>query len=105
MNQKEVNKQIFTRLERLEREILERQATTKKPNKAKKSLPDLLLELRDQKFFTKPKSIKEVHDKVATAYACDLDRVSTALRRLKGRKQLRISAKVEDGQKVIAYVW
>ena len=105
MRQDEINKQIFARLQKIENFILNPGKGAKKISGAKDSLPDLLLRFREQDFFSRPKSVKEVHKKVSLTYFCDIDRVSTALRRLKDRKELRIAQKNEDGQKVLAYTW
>lgn len=69
------------------------------------SLSKHILALRDEKFFKQPKSVQEVHKKVLSNYHCELNRVDTALRRLKNKKQLRITSKIAGNKKVPAYVW
>ncbi|MDP2926653.1 MAG: hypothetical protein Q8N65_00735 [bacterium] len=110
MNQKEINKQIFKRLEKLEKA-----APIKglKLNQGKKfkiggkiSLPNLILKLRDDnKFFSQSRSANEVHEKLLPVYSCKINRVNMALKRLVERKKLRITDKIIKGKKTLAYVW
>ncbi|TET84175.1 MAG: hypothetical protein E3J36_02100 [Candidatus Nealsonbacteria bacterium] len=109
MNQEKAIKQILRRLDRLEKAVFGKDTIihAKKVSTTSKraSLPGLILKLRDQGFFKQPKTVKEVHKKILPMYHCNHDRVDTALRRLKKRKQLRISSKIIGEKKVLTYVW
>jgi len=111
MNQEEINEQIFKRLEKLEKAVLIKGVKLNQGKKefktgGKTSLPNLILKLRDDnKFFSQSRSANKVHEKLLPIYPCSIDRVDTALRRLKERKKLRITDKIIKGKKVLAYVW
>ena len=110
MNQTQINKQIFRRIEKLEKAVFSSGIKSDRSKKelktgSKTSLPDLILKVRDSGFFKQPKSVGEVHKKLLPIYSCNIDRVDTALRRLKERKKLRITNKIIKGKKVLAYVW
>lgn len=74
------------------------------------SLPDRIISLRDAGFFTQPHTADEVHaelqdtSKKDTYYYCEPDRVTTALRRLLKKGNLRKASR-SDAPKLIAYVW
>ena len=70
-----------------------------------KTLSDYILDLRDDKFFAQPKTVKEVHEKMQSVYHCELNRVAVALIRLQGKKQLRKASKTIEEKSVIAYAW
>jgi len=103
--------QILKRLDRLEKTVFGGTDTAqgkKSPrirDSKKISLTKLILQLREKGFFKEPKTAKEVHIKLLPLYHCESDRVDTALRRLKERKELRITSKVVKNKKAIAYVW
>jgi len=69
------------------------------------SLPDHILNLRNNGFFSQPKTIEETHAKLQGVYHCEMNRVLTALRRLAENGKLRKSSKLVDGAKYKAYVW
>mgnify|MGYP001558947877 CR=1 FL=1 len=109
MNQVQINKQIFRRIERLEKKVFNRDTKSDHGGKEQKadskvSLPNLILKLRDSGFFKQPQSVSDVYKKLSPAYPCSIDRVDTALRRLKERKKLRITNKIIKGKEVLAYV-
>lgn len=110
MNQKQINKQIFKRIEKLEKAVLGRDVKFGKSKKelkasSKISLPNLILKLRDDDFFKQSKSVGDIYKKLSPTYPCSIDRVDTALRRLKERRKLRITNKTIKNKKVLAYVW
>ena len=110
MNQEKIIKQIFKRLEKLEKVVF---IKADKLNKGKKgfktgekvSLPNLILKLRNDKFFSQSRSASEVHKKLLPIYTCKINRVNMALKRLKVKKELRITDKIIKSKKVLAYVW
>lgn len=69
------------------------------------SLPDQILRLREDRFFTQPKTYNEVHAKIQSVYPCDGDRVKVACLRLQKRKELRKSSKIVGKKSQVAYVW
>lgn len=86
MNQKEINKQIFERIEKLEKVVFAKGIKSDRNKKEfkinnKASLPRLILKLREGRFFNQPQSVGEVHKKLLPIYPCKIDRVDTALRR------------------------
>jgi hypothetical protein len=106
MNQEQINKQTFERLSKLEAVVFQKKQSNKNVRKSKKnSLPDLILGLKESGFFSQPKTVKEVYEKLLSKYPCDVNRVQVALLRLKGRKLFRITNKIIGGKKVLAYVW
>lgn len=110
MKQKEINKQIFKRIKKLEKAVFAKGIKSNQNKRESKlsdkvSLPNLILELRDGRFFSKPKSVGEIHDKLSQVYPCKIDRIDTALRRLKERKKLRITNRIIKSKRVLAYVW
>jgi len=110
MNQEQINKQIFRRLEKLEKEVsikISKSNPVKRNSRSgdKVGLPNLILKLRDSGFFRKPQCVADVHKKVSATYPCSIDRVDTALRRLKEKRKLRITDKTVKDKKVLAYVW
>jgi len=110
MDQKEINKQIFKRIGRLEKVIFSKGIKSDRDKKEfkignKTGLPSLILELRDGRFFRQSQSVGDVHKKLLPIYPCSINRVDTALRRLKERKKLRITNKIIKDKKVLAYVW
>lgn len=68
-------------------------------------LPDHILALRDNGFFSSPKTADEVHKKLQGTYHCESDRVTVALLRLANRKLLRKATKSTAEKKYKAYVW
>lgn len=102
-------KQILSRLKRLEVAVFGTAGgdVIKKIPKSntKNSLPKLIIQLRNQGFLKQPQSVQEIHKKLSSIYHCELNRTDTALRRLKERKELRITSKIIKGKKVLAYVW
>ena len=104
------NKQIHNILKDHEKRIvaLERIMGTykiQKSGKTKKSLSGYIKNLRDNGFFSQPKTAAETHTKLHGSYHCELNRVAVALMRLADRKQLRKAAKSLAGKKYRAYVW
>lgn len=74
-------------------------------NESRKSLPQIILVLRDSNFFTKPQTSNDVYQKIQTTYHCEPDRVTMALIRLADRKKLRKASKTVNKQHLNAYVW
>lgn len=110
MNQAQINKQIFKRIEKLEKRVFNRDTKSGHGGKERNaggriSLPNLILKLRDSGFFKQPQSANDVYKKLSPTYPCKIDRVNMALKRLKEKKKLRITDKVIKGKKVLAYVW
>src|SRR3989338_5841371 len=66
---------------------------------SKQSPSDHIIELRDDGFFSQPKTAEETHAKLTGKYHCELDRVAMALLRLAGRKQLRKASKLVNKKK------
>jgi len=104
MNQAKINKQIFTRLEKLEKAIFYKKRNEKILGD-RKSLPSHIIALRDKGFFAKPHVSEEVHKKLESIYPCDKNRVEVALLRLQITKKLRKASKVFKGKRITAYVW
>lgn len=110
MNQAQINKQIFRRIENLEKAVFNNRIKSNRNKKelktdGKTSLPNLILKLCDSSFLKQPKSAGEIYKKLLPTYSCKIDRVNMALKRLKERKKLRITDKIIKGKKVLAYVW
>src|SRR5580698_4765044 len=70
----------------------------------KASLPDHISALRDNDFFKQPRTITEIHEKLQLTYPCDRGRITTAMRRIIKRNELRKTSKTEDGERVDAFV-
>jgi len=109
MDHKEI-KQIFKRLEKLEKRVFGKGIVSSQNKKelktsGKTSLPNLILGLRGNGFFKKAQSAGDVYKKLLPTYSCKVDRVNMALKRLKERKKLRIADKIIKGRKILAYVW
>lgn len=110
MNQAQINKQIFNRIEKLEKKVFNKDTKSDHGGKEQKaggrvSLPNLILKLRDSGFFKQPQSANDVYKKLSPTYSCKIDRVNMALKRLKERRKLRIADKIVKGKKILAYVW
>jgi hypothetical protein len=69
----------------------------------KQSLSDHILELRDNGFFSQPKTAEETHTKLNPKYPCESNRVAMALLRLADGRQLRKTSKTISGKKYKAY--
>ena len=82
-----------------------KKSVKQKTNVGKQSLSDHILELRNNSFFSQPKTADETHGKLKVKYHCELDRVAMALLRLSKRKELRKATKINNGKKYKAYVW
>lgn len=104
MNQEKINKQIFTRLEKLEKVTFSNDKKIKQSTSVKKSLSDYIIGLRDRGGFKKPLVPQEVHKKLESTYHCDLSRVKVELIRLQKRGMIRKASKLIGGKKYIAYV-
>lgn len=92
-------------------EVLPRRAkpnssTTKPKTRPKPSsgLPEHILSLRDSGFLKQPRTAIEVHGKLQSTYACEVNRVAMALLRMHKRRILRKTSKVLNGKRQIAYV-
>ena len=105
MDQKEINKEIFQRLSRLEGVTFSEKRKIKPKAGGTKSLADHIFALRERNIFKKPLIPQEVHDKLETTYPCDLSRVKVELIRLQKRGQLRKASKSIKKKRYIAYVW
>ena len=88
-----------------ELEKLMGKAKKSKVNLGKQSLSDYIIGLRDNKFFSQPKTAEEVHSKIIEKYPCELNRVAVALVRLSGKRKLRKASKIVNNKKYKAYVW
>ncbi len=103
---KEINKVLQNHEKRIR--VLEgfSSASSKKERASNsQSLNDHIVNLRDKKYFSQPKTAREVHTRLQSIYLCDLNRVEVALVRLSQKKQLRKTSKILNGKKVLAYVW
>ena len=101
-------KSILKRLDRLDQEVFGSGGGSQQRLRGQaksKTLPDVILDLKDSGFFKNPKTTKMVYKRLLSVYHTDLKKVDTALHRLRGRKELRIIKVVEGGRKVKAYVW
>lgn len=103
MNQEKINKEIFTRLSRLEAAISKKEKVAVEIGKA--SIADHIIVLRDKGVLGHPLTSQEIHKKLESIYPCSLDRVVTAVGRLSRRKQLRKTKKLVGKKKYDAYVW
>lgn len=104
------NRDVSKKLQDHERRIavLEKLMSNTKRSKIKdnkRSLSKYIMELRDDGFFSQPKTAVETHVKLNVKYSCELNRVEVALVRLAGKKQLRKGSKIMDKKKYKAYVW
>jgi len=106
---KDTIKHILGRLNRLEKAVFGSNSQTGKAEQHGRStdgsLPTHILRLRNNGFFKQPKTPKETHARLQSHYACDLNRVTMALLRLRQRKQLRKTSKRIGKKKKGAYVW
>lgn len=103
---KEINKILQSHERRIS--VLELVRNKSKPQrtiKNQKTLSDHIIELRDARFFSQPKTAEETHAKIVGKYHCELNRVEVALIRLAGRKKLRKASKTANDKKYKAYVW
>lgn len=102
---KEINKMLQDHEKRIR--ALEGYPVLPKKGKASdsQSLGDHIVNLRGKKYFSQPKTAREVHTKLQSIYPCDLNRVEVALVRLSQKKQLRKTSKILNGKKILAYVW
>lgn len=98
---KDHEKRIFV----LESIIKPKKIKHEKIKKAKKSLPDHIIELREIGFFSQPKTVEDTHKKVQGTYPCELDRVRMALLRLANKRELRKTTKIINNKKYKGYVW
>jgi hypothetical protein len=73
--------------------------------KNKQTLTDIILGLRENNFFTQPKTASETHIRLKSTYQCEENRIAMALLRLSKRKKLRKATKTIDNKKFQAYVW
>jgi len=105
MNQEKINKEILTRLEKLEKVVFSNRKNIKQNKAVKKSLSDHIVGLRDRGSFKKPLAPQEVHEKLESTYHCDLIRVKVELIRLQKRGLLRKASKLIGKKKYVAYVW
>lgn len=107
MDQEKINKQFIERLEKLEKVVFIKAVVKDKKSDPKedgiKSLPDLILELKERGFFKQSKTVKEVYEKIKNIYPCDLNRVAVALVRLHKSRKIRKASKVIGDKKIIAY--
>jgi len=106
------NKNVSKKLQDHERRISALEKILKNGKKSKitgkkKTLSDYIIELRDNGFFSQPKTAEETHKKLSGKYFCEFNRVEVSLLRLaeKKPKQLRITSKVVNKKKYKAYVW
>ena len=61
---------------------------------SKTSLSNHILQLRDNRFLSQPKTADEIHKKLQGTYHCELNRVEVSLIRLADRKKLRKASKL-----------
>lgn len=99
----ELFKDHEARISRLEA-LLSPSKPAQKPARTQK-LPDHILNLRKNGFFSQPRTAIDTHKKLKGTYHCEVDRVAMALLRLASRKQLRKASKVEGKKRYQAYVW
>jgi len=89
---------------------LELKLTGQSPSKLKKdlqkkSLPDHILDLRQEGYFSIPRTGQETHQKLCERYHCERNRVDVALLRFAEKRQIRKASKAGDKRKQVAYVW
>ena len=101
---------IQTILEDHEKRIaeLETKLNGPKPNVTaadKRTLNDYIVALREEGFFSQPKTAESVYDRLQQEYHCERNRVDVALFRLAEKKELRKSSTVVDSKRLKAYVW
>jgi hypothetical protein len=98
---------IIRRIEKLENKVFSDKTKDRKlvKDEQKKTLPDLIIELRDSGFFSQPRTPVEAHEKLNPKYSCELNRVTMALLRLQRGNQLRKASKRDGEKRVTAYVW
>jgi len=105
-NQEKINNILKNHEERISAlEAILTKPETKSIKKIEKSLSDHIIALRDNGFFTTPKSADETHKKLQGTYHCEPDRIAMALLRLANRKLLRKATKSTADKKYKAYVW
>lgn len=104
MNQTKINKEVFSRLSKLENAVFDGRKTIR-AKEGTKSIADHVIALRERGIFKNPLIPQEVHKRLQSAYPCSLDRVVTVLGRLQRRKQLCKTAKLVGKRKYNAYVW
>jgi len=75
------------------------------PSATASTLPDHIVQLREEGFFKEPRVAREVHEELKGRYSCELNRVVMALRRLMERKMLRRASKRVGDRIQKAYVW
>ncbi len=92
------------RLSRLE-SLLQKKKSNLTTHSDRKNLTGHIIILRDNNFFSAPRTATEIHQKLKETYHCELKRVGVALLRLAKRRQLRKSKKVIDNKTYQAYVW
>jgi len=73
--------------------------------KGKNSLPNFIMGLKNEGFFSEPRTSEEVHKKLQQKYHCEPNRVAMALLRLAKSKQLRKTTKIIGEKGYKAYVW
>lgn len=104
------NKDVSKKLQDHESRILALEkilGNAKKPKikNNRQTLPEHIIELRDEGFFSQAKIAEETHAKIHVKYPCELNRVEVALVRLAGKRQLRKASKIMNEREYQAYVW
>ncbi|RLC37803.1 hypothetical protein DRH29_00070 [candidate division Kazan bacterium] len=102
---KKIIQSLIKRIKRLENHVFGSKKSQRPQKRKSKSLPDIILGLRDSGFFKQPRTVKSVYDKLLLMYHTDLKKVDTALHRLRVRKKLRITHLSDGKKEVKAYVW
>ena len=70
---------------------------------SRNTLPDHVLQLKEEGFFRQPHTVSEVHKKLQGIYPCDLNRVAVALYRLSKKRLLRRISEGAGKNKQVAY--
>ena len=106
----EAHDKVLKKLEGLEKRIvhLESLILDRRPHvvtSKRKTLRDHILSLRDEGFFSEPRTAQETHQEVQKSYPCELNRVEVVLYKLAQKRQLRKANKTINGKEYNAYAW
>lgn len=99
------HEQRLSRLESLLIKIKEEKPRSSDAQNKHAHLTDKIIELRDSRFFSHPKTAEETHKKLQETYHCESNRVAMALLRISKRRELRRITKEVNEKTYKAYVW
>jgi len=75
------------------------------PDPSPETLPNHILNLRNQGYFKQPRTATETQQKLSPVYPCEFDRVAMSLLRLQRKKAFRKTSKKVGKRIQTAYVW